>query len=69
VRPVTFSGFAWGRRQRRADILVAEVGRPRVISGAMVKPGAVVMAIRGGLTTGTRKACGMALPTAWRRGR
>jgi len=47
--PVTFSGIAWGRRQRRADILVAAVGCPRVISGAMVKPGAVVMAIRGGL--------------------
>ena len=68
MMPVTFSGIAWGRRQRRADILVAAVGCPRVISGAMVKPGAVVMAIRGGLTTGTGKACGIALPAAWRQG-
>jgi methylenetetrahydrofolate dehydrogenase (NADP+) / methenyltetrahydrofolate cyclohydrolase len=28
---------------RRADILVAAVGRPRLITGAMVKPGAVVI--------------------------
>jgi len=28
---------------RRADILVAAVGRPRLISGAMLKPGAVVI--------------------------
>jgi methylenetetrahydrofolate dehydrogenase (NADP+)/methenyltetrahydrofolate cyclohydrolase len=28
---------------RRADILVAAVGRPRLIAGAMVKPGAVVI--------------------------
>ncbi|MGE5851160.1 MAG: bifunctional 5,10-methylenetetrahydrofolate dehydrogenase/5,10-methenyltetrahydrofolate cyclohydrolase, partial [Candidatus Methylomirabilota bacterium] len=28
---------------RRADILVAAVGRPRLITGAMLKPGAVVM--------------------------
>ncbi len=28
---------------RRADILVAAVGRPRLISGAMIKPGAVVI--------------------------
>jgi methylenetetrahydrofolate dehydrogenase (NADP+)/methenyltetrahydrofolate cyclohydrolase len=28
---------------RRADILVAAVGRPRLITGAMLKPGAVVI--------------------------
>ncbi len=28
---------------RRADILVAAVGRPRLITGAMIKPGAVVI--------------------------
>ncbi len=28
---------------RRADILIAAVGRPRLISGAMLKPGAVVI--------------------------
>jgi methylenetetrahydrofolate dehydrogenase (NADP+)/methenyltetrahydrofolate cyclohydrolase len=28
---------------RRADVLVAAVGRPRMISGAMIKPGAVVI--------------------------
>ena len=28
---------------RRADILVAAVGRPRLITGAMVKPGAAVI--------------------------
>jgi methylenetetrahydrofolate dehydrogenase (NADP+)/methenyltetrahydrofolate cyclohydrolase len=28
---------------RRADVLVAAVGRPRMITGAMIKPGAVVI--------------------------
>jgi len=32
-----------GAETRRADILVAAVGRPRLITGAMVKPGAVVI--------------------------
>lgn len=32
-----------GSETRRADILVAAVGRPRLITGAMVKPGAVVI--------------------------
>jgi methylenetetrahydrofolate dehydrogenase (NADP+)/methenyltetrahydrofolate cyclohydrolase len=32
-----------GAETRRADILVAAVGRARLISGAMVKPGAVVI--------------------------
>ncbi len=32
-----------GAETRRADILVAAAGRPRLITGAMVKPGAVVI--------------------------
>ena len=32
-----------GSETRRADILVAAVGRPRLITGAMIKPGAVVI--------------------------
>ena len=32
-----------GAETRRADILVAAVGRPQLITGAMVKPGAVVI--------------------------
>ena len=32
-----------GAETRRADILVAAVGRPRLITGAMLKPGAVVI--------------------------
>ena len=32
-----------GSETRRADILVAAVGRPRLITGAMLKPGAVVI--------------------------
>jgi methylenetetrahydrofolate dehydrogenase (NADP+)/methenyltetrahydrofolate cyclohydrolase len=32
-----------GSETRRADILVAAVGRPRLITGVMVKPGAVVI--------------------------
>jgi methylenetetrahydrofolate dehydrogenase (NADP+)/methenyltetrahydrofolate cyclohydrolase len=32
-----------GAETRRADILVAAVGRPRLVTGAMVKPGAVVI--------------------------
>lgn len=32
-----------GAETRRADILVAAAGRPRLITGTMVKPGAVVM--------------------------
>lgn len=32
-----------GAETRRADILVAAVGRPRMITGAMLKPGAVVI--------------------------
>jgi methylenetetrahydrofolate dehydrogenase (NADP+)/methenyltetrahydrofolate cyclohydrolase len=32
-----------GAETRRADILVAAVGRPRLLTGAMVKPGAVVI--------------------------
>ena len=32
-----------GAETRRADILVAAVGRPRLITGAMVKPEAVVI--------------------------
>jgi methylenetetrahydrofolate dehydrogenase (NADP+) / methenyltetrahydrofolate cyclohydrolase len=32
-----------GAETRRADILVAAVGRPRLITGAMVKPGAVII--------------------------
>ncbi len=28
---------------RRADILVAAAGRPRLVTGAMIKPGAVVI--------------------------
>ena len=32
-----------GAETRRADILVAAVGRPRLITGGMVKPGAVVI--------------------------
>jgi methylenetetrahydrofolate dehydrogenase (NADP+)/methenyltetrahydrofolate cyclohydrolase len=32
-----------GAETRRAEILVAAVGRPRLITGAMVKPGAVVI--------------------------
>ncbi len=32
-----------GAETRRADILVAAVGRPRLITGTMVKPGAVVI--------------------------
>jgi methylenetetrahydrofolate dehydrogenase (NADP+)/methenyltetrahydrofolate cyclohydrolase len=32
-----------GAETRRADILVAAVGRPRLITGAMIKPGAVVI--------------------------
>ena len=32
-----------GSETRRADILVAAAGRPRLITGAMVKPGAVVI--------------------------
>lgn len=32
-----------GAETRRADILVAAAGRPRLVTGAMVKPGAVVI--------------------------
>jgi methylenetetrahydrofolate dehydrogenase (NADP+)/methenyltetrahydrofolate cyclohydrolase len=32
-----------GSHTARADILVAAVGRPKLITGAMVKPGAVVI--------------------------
>jgi methylenetetrahydrofolate dehydrogenase (NADP+)/methenyltetrahydrofolate cyclohydrolase len=32
-----------GAETRQADILVAAVGKPRLITGAMVKPGAVVI--------------------------
>ena len=42
-RSPTRAPATWPRSRRRADILVAAVGRPEMVTGDMIKPGAVVI--------------------------
>ena len=54
---------------RRADILVAAVGRPQLITGAMIKPGAVVIdvginRVNGGLVGDVEFASAAAVASA-----
>jgi 5,10-methylene-tetrahydrofolate dehydrogenase/methenyl tetrahydrofolate cyclohydrolase len=45
----------WPQSVSRADLVVAAVGRPKMIRGAWIKPGAVVIDV--GITGATTASC------------